>query len=314
MKCEVCLPLLEEYIDGELREAEAAPVSEHLVTCADCATAFDSLTAEQEIYSRYDRELEISPVLWNEIAARTVDERKVVNTASRSSWREWFALPSLGWSFAGAMAMLLAVVALAVIYFQSTKQPRQEPIQQAQNDKGPSSSPQKVIVNNVKNPETPIEIKTKDKFVAKDSTARRTPKSREALTASPERKTLVTDQSDVLFSDVAYSQVEEKETLAHIENAQNLLRSVRNIEISEDDTDVDVTYEKALSRRLLNENVILRLEAEMNGKFPAKTLLADLEPFLIDIANLPDKPAAEDLRVLKQRVQKTEIVAALQGY
>src|SRR6185295_2929535 len=115
-------------------------------------------------------------------------------------------------------------------------------------------------------------------------------------------------------SDVAYSLAEDQETQAHIEKAQNLLRSVRNIEISEDDTDVDVTYEKALSRRLLNENVILRREAEMNGKFPAKTLLADLEPFLIDIANLPDKPAAEDLRVLKQRVQKTEIVAALQGY
>jgi hypothetical protein len=311
MKCEVCLPLLEEYIDGELREAEAAPLSEHLVTCAACAHAFDSLTAEQEIYLRYDRELEISPMLWNEIAARTVEERKVVNTESRSSWREWLALPSLGWSFAGAMAMLIAVVALAVIYFQTTKQPKQQAI----NDKPPTSSPQKVVDNNVKNPETPIPDKTQDQLIAKDSRSQRVvPKSREVLTASSERKTIVTDQSDVLFSDVAYSQVEEKETLAHLESAQNLLRSVRNIEISEDDTDVDVTYEKALSRRLLNENVILRREAEMNGKFPTKTLLADLEPFLIDIANLPDKPAAEDLRVLKQRVQKTEIVAALQGY
>jgi len=52
----------------------------------------------------------------------------------------------------------------------------------------------------------------------------------------------------------------------------------------------------------------------MAGKFPAKTLLGSLEPFLIDIANLPDKSTASELREIKDRVQKTEIVAALQGY
>ena len=49
----------------------------------------------------------------------------------------------------------------------------------------------------------------------------------------------------------------------------------------------------------------------MSGKFPVKTLLSSLEPFLIDIANLPDRTSADDLRVIKERVQKTEIVAAL---
>jgi hypothetical protein len=117
----------------------------------------------------------------------------------------------------------------------------------------------------------------------------------------------------VLFSDVAYSAVEERDTQQHIEQAQNLLRSDRNIHISDDD-EIDVSFEKALSRRLLNENIVLRRDAEMSGKFPAKILLSDLEPFLIDIANLPDKPDAEDLRVLKERVSRTEIVAALQGY
>ena len=47
-----------------------------------------------------------------------------------------------------------------------------------------------------------------------------------------------------------------------------LLRSIRNAEVSNDDEPVDVSYEKALSRRLLSENLVLRREAEMNGKFP----------------------------------------------
>jgi hypothetical protein len=75
-----------------------------------------------------------------------------------------------------------------------------------------------------------------------------------------------------------------------------------------------VTYEKAMSRRLLDQNVVLRRDAETSGKFPVKSLLVDLEPFLVDIANLPDKTTPTELRAIKDRVQKTEIVAALQSY
>ncbi|HKU77071.1 MAG TPA: hypothetical protein VJR02_24380, partial [Pyrinomonadaceae bacterium] len=95
---------------------------------------------------------------------------------------------------------------------------------------------------------------------------------------------------------------------------QILLRSIKNVAIADGDDEIDVTYDKALSRRLLNENVVLRRDAEMKAKFPTKMLLSDLEPFLIDIANLPDRARAEDVRVIKERVQKTEIVAALVDY
>lgn len=305
MKCDVCLQLLEEYIDGELKESDAAPVSAHLVTCVGCAGEFEALTAEQEIYSRYDRELSVAPGMWNEIAARTVDQQRMAEAEPENRWRNWFALPSLSWSLAGALAVLLIAVALGVAYFRGSKP---EPIQQAESAKpeqlgepGPDKQevtqpvPQRDIVahNNTNPPRKVLKAKTIAP-ISKGNTA--------------------ADQSDVLFSDSAYSAVEEQETQAHLEKAQNLLRAVRNIEITEDDTDIDVTYEKALSRRLLNENVVLRREAEMAGNYPTKVMLTDLEPFLLDIANLPDKPAADDLRILKQRVQKTEIVAALQGY
>ena len=78
--------------------------------------------------------------------------------------------------------------------------------------------------------------------------------------------------------------------------------------------EIDVSYDKALSQRLLNENVVLRRDAEMRAKFPTKTLLADLEPLLIDIANLPDHARPEEVRAIKERVDKTEIVAALVEY
>jgi hypothetical protein len=121
-----------------------------------------------------------------------------------------------------------------------------------------------------------------------------------------------TDQSDVL---VVRSRLTSIWTIKTPPNTSSKLRifcaRLRTSPVADGDEEIDVTYDKALSRRLLNENVVLRRDAEMKAKFPTKTLLADLEPFLIDIANLPDRARAEDVRVIKERVQKTEIVAAL---
>ena len=122
------------------------------------------------------------------------------------------------------------------------------------------------------------------------------------------------DYPGVLFTDATYSDIEERDTASHLEQAQNLLISVRSIQLSDDDQEIDVSYEKAESRRLLNENIVLRRDAEMAGKFPAKTMLGSLEPFLIDIANLPDKAPAKDVRQIRDRVEKTEIVAELRAY
>jgi len=127
------------------------------------------------------------------------------------------------------------------------------------------------------------------------------------------KKSVAGDQGGVLFTDAAYPDIEDRDTASHLEQAQNLLLSIRNIK-SDDDEEIDVTYEKSESRRLLNENIVLRRDAEMAGKFPAKSVLGSLEPFLIDIANLPDKAPAPDVRQIKERVQKTEIVAELRGY
>ncbi len=118
----------------------------------------------------------------------------------------------------------------------------------------------------------------------------------------------------MLFTDAAYTDIEDKDTADHVAQAENLLRSVRNLQVSDDDAEVDVSYEKAASRRLLDDNVVLRRDAEMAGKYPAKKLLGELEPFLIDIANLPEKTTPTDLRAINDRMQKTEIVAALRSY
>jgi len=104
------------------------------------------------------------------------------------------------------------------------------------------------------------------------------------------------------------------ETARHIERAQLLLRSFRNTRDSGSRSDSDVSYERQGSRALLSNNVLLRRDAEAKGNLPVEELLGSLEPFLLDIANLPDKPSSDDVRAIKERMQKKEIVSALQIY
>ena len=83
MKCDDCLNLLEVYLDGEAGERNREHVQEHLMKCAGCTSAFEALTAENELFARYDRELEISPAVWNGIAARiTTDANRATQAKS----------------------------------------------------------------------------------------------------------------------------------------------------------------------------------------------------------------------------------------
>jgi hypothetical protein len=104
------------------------------------------------------------------------------------------------------------------------------------------------------------------------------------------------------------------ETARHIERAQLLLRAFRNTRDSGAQPDPDIAYEKQRSRGLLYKNILLRRDAEAKGNMPAEELLGSLEPFLLDIANLPDRSSNDDVRSIKARMQKKEIVSALQVY
>src|SRR6476619_3768016 len=85
MKCEDFSKLLEDYLDGELE------------------------TAEQELFARYDRELEVPPFLWTRVAAHTVAESN-----TRKGWAAIIARP-----LASVVAALLLAVAVGIVYLIS---------------------------------------------------------------------------------------------------------------------------------------------------------------------------------------------------
>jgi hypothetical protein len=106
---------------------------------------------------------------------------------------------------------------------------------------------------------------------------------------------------------------EEKDVARHVERAQMLLRSIKNVSASEAGG-ADVAYEKDLSRKLLAENATLQLEAEVKGDKETKQVLDQIQPFLLEIANMGEKPSREEVRSIGERVRQNEIVAALEVY
>src|SRR5437763_3376816 len=122
MKCNDCLNLLEMYIDGEAGERNNDQVRAHLMKCESCTGEFEALTAESELYQRYDRDLQISPAIWNGIAARISTQ-----TAAKPKPRftEWFAglfaIPSLRFAMP-AVALVAIALVLGVAYWR-TRQP-----------------------------------------------------------------------------------------------------------------------------------------------------------------------------------------------
>jgi len=241
MKFKDNLELLEEYLDGDV-------------------------SAEEELFARYDREIEVSPAVW-----AGIEERIVPVTESWNGW--WMKIA----------AVVVLSIGLGSVYFlvpkkqTITKTPKPSEQQFARFDL--PKRPEQTRITRSKKPTTPKH-----------------------------------DNPGVVSSDLAYLDLDDQDTVNHLEQTQNLLRSIRNVTVSDGEEEIDVTYDKALSQRLLNENVVLRRDAEMRAKFPTKTLLADLEPLLIDIANLPDHARPEEVRAIKERVDKTEIVAALIEY
>ena len=300
MKCEDCLELLEEYLDGELPAPDQAQVGEHLIACSDCSASFAELTAEQELFALYDAHVEVPPFLWTRIAAHTVDEGSGASNGWYRRVMAIFASP-----VASAIAVLLLAIAVGLVYVIS-RQPAPKPtVAEKPND--PTLPRNGTDPNQAGGPKA---ITTPEKDSRLHVASHSKPKPR----YKPATNRTATDQSDVLSTNLGYLDIDDLDTDRHIEQSQNLLRSIRNVPVSDSDEEIDVTYDKALSRRLLNENVVLRRDAEMKAKFPTKTLLTDLEPFLIDIANLPDHARPEDVRAIKERVKKTEIVAALIDY
>ena len=116
MKCEACLGLLDELIEGELDGGLARETTAHLAMCASCSHLYANLEQEQELYGKYLQEIEPTPALWANL--RLELEKEKVLSASQPPLRlpRWLAiaLGRLRVTSPLATALVLITIGLAI--------------------------------------------------------------------------------------------------------------------------------------------------------------------------------------------------------
>lgn len=145
MKCEEYRILIEDYVDGALDHKSAARVTSHTAACAECASFYQEMSREQEIYARYQRDVEVTPVLWASIETRINRERAAqpegqlggMISRLREQLAGVFSAPRLSPAFAAA----LVIVAIGTTVFVMSRLNSRSPEQTASSNRNASVRP-----------------------------------------------------------------------------------------------------------------------------------------------------------------------------
>lgn len=289
-------------IDGELTQAETREVERHLLNCGECQQMrADFLNLRSQIVNF---ETSLQPSVQNRAL-------KKILSAQRHA-------PALGlqWGFGKAVAfasLLITGVILGLLLYQSSNSrvPQSElnaavqtpsPVptasveqpKQAAPEQSPQPSPGQEQPASTKGDKesdnTPRKAPTQKRIV-------REPKPHEQFASIPEPPVRSADA--------------ETMTALHFEKSETLLRAFRNFRLNEPGSAVEISYERTRAQQLVYQNMMLRREADARGDVQVASLLESLEPILLDISNLPDKPDKDAVRVIRERVERKNIVPLL---
>jgi len=286
---------ISSLIDGELSAAEARAVEGHLLTCVQCEEArADFLSLRSQIVS------------FAATQPGAVQNRALAKILSGAEGRERRA-PRFGfrwgWNWgSGAVALgslaALAVIVLMIALNLSQKQPQQiavntvAPTPTSTSSPSPTPEPEKKNTPQQQQQQQPQPVAPKRRPAPV-----REPKPGEQFAAIPETVRPADTQTM---------------TALHFEKAETLLRAFRNVRLDDPAAADEVSYERKRAKQMIYQNMILRREADAAGDVQIASLLESLEPILLDIANLPDNPDDDSVRVIRERVERKNIVALLQ--
>jgi hypothetical protein len=282
-------------IDGELSATEAREVERHVLACSECQPLrADFLNLRSQLTNF---ETSLQPAVQNRAL------KKILGTERRAPARR------LQWSFGrqavGFATLVIVAAIISLLVYRSSNKPAMDQ-QIAVNTASPapaaSVEPQKAA-----QPEASPEP-------ARGNEA--APVNKEKEQSKPQRpvkRPLVREPKpgEQFASAPLRSADAQTMTAMHFEKTETLLVAFRNVRLSEPGTAAEVSYERKRAKQLVYQNMMLRREADAAGDVQISSLLETVEPILIDIANLPDHPDEDAVRVIRERVERKNIVPLL---
>lgn len=319
MNCEFA-EKVSALIDGELSSDEAQSIERHLSECHSCQEM------RADFYS-LGRELESFPL-------RTPPRSQQPAYSGRPVIARW--KPAL---LAVTAALLLIVFGLvlknryrgerqngnAEFITQNQPQstsPKSSPSPSPIVSPEPVSQPKSATKDDEEPPPTPPKFRLREAITSVHPTRVKSGAEPEATVADNLPESLpanlpanIAPKTSDSGNPVAIARVRsaDTETLTeqHVEQSELLLRSFRNLSTTNTAL-AELGHERRRAQQLFYQNVMLRREADSSGDIQVATLLQSLEPILLDIANLPNDAQHSDVKEIKDRVERQNLVALLQ--
>lgn len=286
---------ISSLIDGELSTAEAREVERHLVGCTDCQQVrADFLNLRSQIAGF---ETSLAPEVQNRAL------KKILATPRRAPAR------GFAWGFGTQTAAFATLVIVAAIIgfliYKSSSTPTND--KQVAVQQSPTPVPAATVEQRQAEPEASPSPNKRDEQTAPRRSPSPAPKKPLVREPKPGEQfaAIPSTPEPVRSADT------QTMTALHFEKSETLLVAFRNVRLNEPGTTAEVAYERKRAQQLVLQNMMLRREADAAGDVQTSSLLESLEPILIDISNLPDKPDKDAIRVIRQRVERKNIVPLL---
>lgn len=317
---------------SDLNEEQRYQTIAEVEGCAFCLKQFESIQATLASFDEATALMQPAENYWQGYEARL--RARLVADEQPSLWQRFVdaarsLAPQPAWAISVAALVLVALLAWAW-FNRSTPLPNNQPPQET------IAKPQMPSVPENKKQNDDIVIAPPEKKDGiKDGVAenRQLPRRKPARDVQPRREQQVAARVETqprvvtepttagvavlaanLMPNSTIAAIVSEETLQHFEKSQLFLRAFRNLDFAGKESVTTIADERQRSRSLLFQNIVLRREAEMKGNLPVEQVLNNLEPVLLDIANLPDRATAEDVRAIRERIQRKAVVASLQAY
>jgi negative regulator of sigma E activity len=305
-------------IDGELPAHEIAGVKEHLQGCSDCRAAHESFLLLRTQLNSYVSTVDAAAI--DEALAKIISPRdKYATPAVSRGWRERVAafvrVDTFTPRFAGAAALVVLAVTIGIVALLLRRESGEDLAHVSPSNPITTNSPEIVDVRKPQaqkptsgQPNTPDKA---EKPKPTQTPARNVPRAPRRRPETAPSYSAIEDNVATNNQSLDGAEVELM-TARHLEQSELLLRSFRNVKAANGGKAPEIRYERQRAQKLLYQNMLVRREADAKGDVQVSELLGSLEPILLDIANLGDKPRNEEVVAIKDRVERKSLVPLLQ--
>jgi hypothetical protein len=116
MKCEACLGMMDQLIEGELDASLAREATAHMAMCGPCSQLYANLRYEQDLFIKYLLEVEPTPALWANLRLELEKEKVIKASQPQFRLQRWLAIAVRGLNVTPQMgtALVLITIGLAI--------------------------------------------------------------------------------------------------------------------------------------------------------------------------------------------------------